>query len=463
MLTNYNKQKFRVLVVDDVDIHLTLISESIKNICEVIIAKDGKKALEIADSANKPDLILLDLKLPDLNGFEVCKILKNNLRTKDIPIIFITGSNESEDEEYGLSIGGIDYITKPFVPSIVNARVNNILLSIRAYSELHYKYELQQMISSIASCFLGKIGYQLRDAVDFGLLRIGEFFGASSVCFTIYNESLNKISAKYNWSPSAGGNSALDGPLSDYNYFAEELWRDEILYITDVDLLQGAADFERQALKRAGVRSVLIVPLFYSGFLRGMISIESTEKVSFILNDDLSLLKIACDIIVNEFARQNKSLFENADDIKPPQIRSDFGDIHELLPEDRDEKNESEFTALIADDEKVSLLLLRSLIKQGFQNSTVLQARNGYEFVELYKQYSPSIVITDINMPIKDGITAIKEIREFEKGIGVRSSAILISSAEFTIEKKEYSDIIDEYLNKPVSYKEICNLIKKHL
>ena len=120
-------KKPTIFVVDDMTTTLLLIHDLLKDTYEVKIAKSGTKALEILESPNDIDLILLDIEMPDINGYDVCKRIKNNETIKNIPIIFITGRTSQEDEEYGLNLGAIDYITKPFNKAIVKLRIKNYL------------------------------------------------------------------------------------------------------------------------------------------------------------------------------------------------------------------------------------------------------------------------------------------------------------------------------------------------
>ena len=120
-------KKPTILVVDDMTTTLLLLHDLLKDTYEVKIAKSGTKALEILESPNDIDLILLDIEMPDINGYDVCKRIKNNETIKNIPIIFITGRTSQEDEEYGLNLGAIDYITKPFNNAIVKLRIKNYL------------------------------------------------------------------------------------------------------------------------------------------------------------------------------------------------------------------------------------------------------------------------------------------------------------------------------------------------
>lgn len=112
-----------VLVVDDTPDNLTLMSELLMERYRVRVANSGERALKIAASDDVPDLILLDIMMPGMDGYEVCTRLKADAATRDIPVIFLTAKVTVEDEERGLALGAVDYITKPISPPIVLARV----------------------------------------------------------------------------------------------------------------------------------------------------------------------------------------------------------------------------------------------------------------------------------------------------------------------------------------------------
>lgn len=132
--------KAKVLVVDDQPVNVQILAEALKTEYDVRITNNGERALEIARKDDKPDLILLDILMPQLDGFEVCRRLKNNPATQHIPVIFITAKDNAADEELGLKIGAIDYISKPFSIPVVKARVRNHLL-LKQRSELLQKSE----------------------------------------------------------------------------------------------------------------------------------------------------------------------------------------------------------------------------------------------------------------------------------------------------------------------------------
>ncbi len=118
---------YTILVVDDTIENLALMGELLKDDYKVKIANSGEKALRIAMSDSPPDLILLDIMMPGMDGYEVCLKLKQEPRTFDIPIIFLTAKSETSDEEMGLKLGAVDYITKPISPPIVMARIGTHL------------------------------------------------------------------------------------------------------------------------------------------------------------------------------------------------------------------------------------------------------------------------------------------------------------------------------------------------
>ena len=120
-------RKGTVLVVDDSPENIDLLGGVLSQDYKIKVALNGEKALKIAGSENPPDIILLDIMMPGMDGYEVCRRLKSDPKTRDIPVIFITSMSEVEDETKGLALGAIDYITKPIRSPIVQARVKSHL------------------------------------------------------------------------------------------------------------------------------------------------------------------------------------------------------------------------------------------------------------------------------------------------------------------------------------------------
>jgi sigma-B regulation protein RsbU (phosphoserine phosphatase) len=122
------EEKKVLLLVDDTPANIQIMNAILKDHYRIRIATNGTKALELAASEPVPDLILLDVMMPGMDGFEVCTRLKADPATREIPVIFVTGQTEVEDETRGFEVGGVDYIHKPFSQAVVKARVQTHLM-----------------------------------------------------------------------------------------------------------------------------------------------------------------------------------------------------------------------------------------------------------------------------------------------------------------------------------------------
>ena len=115
-----------ILIVDDTPTNIHVLAETMLNEYRIKVATNGKSALEIMEKeGSKPDIVLLDIMMPEMDGYEVCRRIRQNPGTQEIPVIFITAKKDKLDEEYGLNLGAMDFITKPFNAAIVKARVRN--------------------------------------------------------------------------------------------------------------------------------------------------------------------------------------------------------------------------------------------------------------------------------------------------------------------------------------------------
>jgi CheY-like chemotaxis protein len=124
---NDNDPKRLILLVDDTPENIQVAREILKDTYKIRVATNGDKALELVTVQPAPDLILLDVMMPGMDGYEVCSRLKAKAETRDIPVIFLTARTEAEDETKGFEVGAVDYIHKPFSPAVVMARVQTHL------------------------------------------------------------------------------------------------------------------------------------------------------------------------------------------------------------------------------------------------------------------------------------------------------------------------------------------------
>ncbi|QIR14804.1 diguanylate cyclase domain-containing protein [Shewanella aestuarii] len=149
LLISQREVKGKILIVDDQIINIKILRQLLHDDYDIHMAKDGHQALEMCSSV-KPDLVLLDIEMPTLNGFEVCRELKNNPKTTDIAVIFITGHFDEEKEVQGFQLGAVDFIHKPINPIITKARVKNQFM-LKRQNDLLLKFALYDGLTGIAN------------------------------------------------------------------------------------------------------------------------------------------------------------------------------------------------------------------------------------------------------------------------------------------------------------------------
>ncbi len=189
-----DKKQATILVVDDTPYNLTLMSSLLKNEYRVKIAINGLTALKIAQSTEPPDIILLDIMMPEMDGYAVCWFLKMNDQTRDIPIIFLTAKTEECDETKGLNLGAVDYITKPISGPIVMARIKTHL-EVKLLSD-HLKKRNQFIKTTFGRFMSDDVVEKLLDSPD------GLKLGGESLTVTVVMSDLRGFSAlSEQWPP----------------------------------------------------------------------------------------------------------------------------------------------------------------------------------------------------------------------------------------------------------------------
>ncbi len=153
-------KKNKILIVDDTPENIQVLMESLKDQYTIVAAINGEKALKIAVAEPRPDLILLDIMMPGMDGYEVCRRLKADEQARDIPIIFVTAKTEVEDETLGFELGAVDYITKPFSIPVVKARV-------KAHLDLKRLRDLEAIQRAKLEAMLGQLNNELAEAADY--------------------------------------------------------------------------------------------------------------------------------------------------------------------------------------------------------------------------------------------------------------------------------------------------------
>lgn len=234
--------KSRILIVDDEVFNLQFLSELLIDDYNISSAKNGAKALQLAESL-LPDLIILDVVMPDMDGYEVIQALKANETTQHIPVIFLTSLCSPVDEEKGLVLGAQDYISKPFHPIIVRARVNNIL-------ELSRHRKLLERIALLD----GLTGIPNRRAYDDRLhkewlrsCRNGDPFSLAMVdidCFKQYNDTYGHTAGDHTLKRVA---KTLSRMLKRSSDFVARYGGEEFAIILPSQSFQTAQSFATQA------------------------------------------------------------------------------------------------------------------------------------------------------------------------------------------------------------------------
>jgi two-component system, sensor histidine kinase and response regulator len=194
-------EKNRILIVDDQPNNLKVISSILSKQYKLFVANSGEKALKILE-VEMPDLILLDVMMPNMDGYQVCEILKQDERTKDIPIIFLTAKNELEDIVKGFDLGAVDYITKPFKIREVEVRIKNHIRLENAKIELRdLNAEKDKFFSIIAHDLKSPFGALI------GMLEL------MSKNFEIFTEEELKETSKELYSSAQGVYKLLENLL----------------------------------------------------------------------------------------------------------------------------------------------------------------------------------------------------------------------------------------------------------
>ncbi|MFH1136661.1 MAG: hybrid sensor histidine kinase/response regulator [Pseudomonadota bacterium] len=178
--------KPKILIVDDIPENISILGQALKADYDVMVATSGKRALALAESDFTPDLILLDIMMPEMDGYEVCRRLKEKESTRDIPVVFVTAKGKEDDETKGLSLGAVDYISKPFSLAIVKARVKTHLeLKLKRDQLVEYQQMLEAKVGertralSVANQLLNK-EIEVRQAVEVDLIKAKELAEAAS-------------------------------------------------------------------------------------------------------------------------------------------------------------------------------------------------------------------------------------------------------------------------------------------
>jgi CheY-like chemotaxis protein len=509
----------RILIVDDVQMNLDLMKDILSDQGYLVAtAINGKSAIAKA-KAHKFDLILLDIVLPDIDGFEVCSHLKANYSTQDIPIIFLTAKKEKDSIIQGFQLGAVDYIPKPFSKEELLARVNLHLTLRKTQEELIHSKELAEAASKAKAIFLANISHEIRtpmngiigmidilkrtnlsqeqheyidiigisgenllmiinDVLDFSKIEAGQIT-FEKIQFSLHDEVEEVIKIlRY---------KALQKNLElSYNIQSEvpEFLLGDPLRLKQIliNLCNNSLKFTSKGFVKIEVKLVKMeeskVRIHIEVQDTGIgISAENQSKLfkSFSQADvsttrkfggtglGLAISKNLVEMmngnigIISEEGKGAIFHFDCEFELSEPFISS------EKLMEHADAECQiKKLKILLAEDniinQKVAILNLQKL---GHQVSVVY---NGIQAVEMFVAETPDVIFMDIQMPEMDGVEATGKIRAWEKEHGIQNGIPIVAMTANTL--KSDMDLflragMDDYLAKPFNSTDLKQVLDR--
>ena len=475
-----------ILLVDDNTTNLQVLREALDGHgYKLLIAKNGKNALAVVDKA-MPDLILLDIMMPEMDGYEVCTRLKANATTQHIPVIFITAMTGQEDEARGLALGAVDYITKPINPELVQARVRNHLELKRYQDNLEalvrertHQLETTQAImieglATLAECRDPETGGHIKRTQNYVKALAAHLKTHSRFQNELTDEAIDLL--------------YLSAPLHDVGKVGV---RDEILLkpgkLTDEEFEQMKQhttvgnDTLGAIERKLGVSTFLHFAreIAYthqekwdgSGYPQGL----KSEEIP--VSGRLMALADVYDALISK--RVYKPPMSHADAVDiikkgrgshfDPDIVDAFLDIENtfrniaLAYADYDEEREAlggkaginpekcgpVENVLVAEDNAINLEIMKSQLESaGYHVDT---AADGREALEKYQQNSYDAILTDVDMPVMNGYELVEEVRRSDKDADRPIPIMAITASDFDLTEDRAKSLgFNGYMLKPL-------------
>jgi putative two-component system response regulator len=471
----------RILIVDDVKANVDLLVELLRHDYKLSVALNGESALAIARKT-RPDLILLDVSMPGLDGYEVCRRLAADEGTRRIPVILQTSLSDAEDEAQGLALGAVDYITKPFHPELLKARVRNHIELKRHRDSLEALVqertrELQRtqmvMIESLGTlaeyrdpetgghikrtqAYVKALALHLRRNPRFAALLTDEYIELLWISAPLHDVGKLGVPDSVLLKPGRLENAEFE-MMKRHTVFGHEALR-----ITEEKLGQGT--FLRVAREIAFTHQE---KWDGSGYPRGL----QGEEIP--LSGRLMALADVYDALISKRAYKTPWPHEKAvEEIRrcggmhfDPAVVEAFEEIHEtfrniaLTYADCDEERESlggvpagtlvrAKSFLVADDVEVVREIMRSQLAAA--GAAVEVAANGREAYEIFRRRPCDVVLTDIEMPEMDGYALVQALHAAEHAAR-RPIVLAITASDFDLNEKEARERgFDGYMLKPL-------------
>ena len=314
------ERKNSILVVDDENSNILTLTRILSPIYTVYAAKNGKDAIDAA-SRYTPDIILLDIIMGDMDGYDVIAGLKNDPKTSEIPVIFVTGLTSASDEEKGFGYGVADYITKPFSPAIVRLRTGNqikILEQKRLLEETLKRREV--MLSALNRAASLILGTEDNDETFAEQLLCGMEIIGNSVdvdCVEIWQNEIRDGESyavlTHYWFSETGKAIKSDSPVAEFKMNAVQGWeqilKDGSFIHGPVNSLSGE---EQDFLNQFKIKTVLMIPAFVQNSFWGFCCIDDCRNSRRFTSDEVDILKTGTYMLVNAINRRatHKAMME---------------------------------------------------------------------------------------------------------------------------------------------------------
>jgi putative two-component system response regulator len=476
----------KVLLVDDNTTNLQLLHETLDGLgYKLLIAKNGRAALTIAQKA-RPSIILLDIMMPEMDGYEVCRRLKSDKKTAQIPVIFITALVDDEDEAKGLALGAVDYITKPINPELVRARVHNHLELKRHRDRLENlvkertrRLALTQAVTIESLATLA----EYRDPETGGhIKRTQNYVKALAVHLKDHSRFRDEldddtIELLYLSAPlhDVGKVGVRDNVLLKAGRLTDEefeemkkhtIYGEEALRITEQKL--GEDTFLHYAREIAYSHQEKWDGSGYPQGLKGnQIPISGRLMALADVYDALISKRVykppfphekAVRIIVEgknkHFDPDTVDAFLELEDTfrNIALTFADYDEERQMLGVSKDFKSETRKPIryiLLVEDNEINLEIMHSQLT--FLSYEVDTAVNGKDALEKYHKNKYDVILTDIEMPEMNGYELTAQIRRLEKDAESQTPVLAITASEFNLNEKRAKSLgFTDYMLKPL-------------